>query len=237
MSSRSFSRVVKALVLLAALGLLASCQAPRQLGGDRLAKEWAPQRVAVLPFQVAVKGGEEGSVRSPLSGASFVPGPVTEGASLALDQSLENALPRMVDFSIVPQAQAGRVFDRLRRENFSLSLIQAVVATGQKLEVDGVVLGHVYRFSQRVGGPYSADRPASAAFDLAMVRVSDGAVIWKNSFDEAQKPFSENVFAASQYMDRGLQWFTVQEWGDIGLSQLLERFPWRKDQGKDQPKE
>ena len=215
-------------VLLLALGL-AACQTARL--ADRPTSDWQPKRVAVLPYQAAL-GGEEGNVRSPLTGASFRPGPMIEGAGMALDASLDQWLPKVAEFQIIPVSQAGAVFDRMRREDISLHLMQAVQATGNKLKADAVLVGFVYRFAQRVGGPYAADRPASAAFDLNLIRVSDGAVIWKNSFDETQQAFSENILAASHYMDRGLRWFTVQEWGDIGLGQLLERLPWRKEAPK-----
>ena len=215
-------------VLLLALGL-AACQTARL--ADRPTSDWQPKRVAVLPYQAAL-GGEEGNVRSPLTGASFRPGPMIEGAGMALDASLDQWLPKVAEFQIIPVSQAGAVFDRMRREDISLNLMQAVQATGNKLKADAVLVGFVYRFAQRVGGPYAADRPASAAFDLNLIRVSDGAVTWKNSFDETQQAFSENILAASHYMDRGLRWFTVQEWGDIGLGQLLERLPWRKEAPK-----
>lgn len=235
MSGWGLDGVRKGLILLAACLLLASCQAQKQTVSERLARQWQPEKVVVLPFQVAQADGSEGPVRSPLTGASFTPGPVTEGASSALDQSLENALPKIVGFTVVGYNQGGAVYERLRRENIALDQLEAAVETGKKLGADGVLVGFVYRFAQRVGGPLAADRPASAAFDLAMVRVSDGSVLWKNSFDETQQSFADNVLAARQYMERGLRWFTVQEWGDIGVHQLLERFPWRKDQAKEQP--
>jgi hypothetical protein len=230
MSVRVFSRLTAGVLLLAAIGLLAACQAQKQTTSERMARQWMPAKVAVLPFQVVETSGEESAVRSPLTGSAFMAGPVTEGAAVALDQSLDNALPRLTGFSVISYNQAGAVFERLRREKLSLGMLQAAVETGKKLNADGVLLGFVYRFAQRVGGPFAADRPASAAFDLAMVRVSDGAVIWKNSFDETQQSLADNVLAAGQYMDRGLRWFTVQEWGDIGVHQMLTRFPWRKDQ-------
>lgn len=233
MSVRVYSRLVAVVVLLTALGLSAGCQAQKQTASERQARQWLPERVAVLPFQVVEAGGEDRTVRSPLTGSAFVAGPITEGAASALDQSLDNALPRMVNFSVISYNQAGAVFERLRRERMSLDLMQAITETGKKLNADGVLVGFVYRFSQRVGGPYAAERPASAAFDLAMVRVGDGAVLWKNSFEETQQSFADDVLAASHYMDRGLRWFTVQEWGDIGLNQMLGRFPWRRDQAPD----
>jgi hypothetical protein len=231
MSVRVFSRLTAGVLLLAAISLLAACQAQKQTASERLARQWLPSKVAVLPFQEVQPSGDDNTVRSPLTGSAFTAGPVTEGAAVALDQSLDNALPRLTNFSIISYSQAGAVFERLRRQQLSLDMLQAAVETGKKLNAEGVLMGFVYRFAQRVGGPYASDRPASAAFDLAMVRVSDGAVIWKNSFDETQQSFADNVLAAGQYMDRGLRWFTVQEWGDIGVNQILQRFPWRnKDQ-------
>ncbi|MFH1036282.1 MAG: hypothetical protein V1806_17425 [Pseudomonadota bacterium] len=229
MSVRVISRLTAGVLLLAAISLLAACQAQKQTASERLARQWMPAKVAVLPFQVVEASGDDTIVRSPLTGSAFTAGAVTEGAAVALDQSLDNALPKMTGLSLVPFNQAGAVFERLRRQKFSLDMLQAAVETGKKLNAEGVLLGFVYRFAQRVGGPYAADRPASAAFDLAMVRVSDGAVVWKNSFDETQQSFADNVLAAGQYMDRGLRWFTVQEWGDIGLHQMLQRFPWRQE--------
>lgn len=226
MKGLTMRRMMAGLGLLLMVGLLAACQGMQPQ--ERQVFDWQPKRVAVLPYTVA-SGGDEGNVRSPLTGSSFRPGPVDDAANLALDTSLEQQLPKVASFDIVPAGQAGAVFERLRRENIALDLMQAVQMTGKKVGADGVVIGFVYRFAQRVGGPYAADRPASAAFDLAMVRVSDGAVVWKNSFDESQQAFSDNILAASQYMDRGLRWFTVQEWGDIGMKQLLERLPWRKE--------
>jgi len=228
MKGLTMRRMGAGFVLLLAVGLLAACQGVQPQ--ERQVMDWQPKRVAVLPYEIAT-GGDEGNVRSPLTGASFRPGAVAEAAGLALDAALEQQLPKVASFQVVPAGQAGAVYERLRRENISLDLMQAVQMTGNKLKADGVLIGFVYRFAQRVGGPYAADRPASAAFDLAMVRVSDGAVLWKNSFDETQQAFSENILSAGQYMDRGLRWFTVQEWGEIGLKQLLERLPWRKDAG------
>lgn len=215
-------------VLLAGLGLLMACQAQKQ-PDNTLARQWQPKRLAVLPFQMGVTDPGGGAVRSPLTGAAFLPGPIVENATVFLDENLSGALPEVTDLEIVPSSEAGRVFDRLRREDLSLTVLAAAMQAGQKVKADGVVIGYVYRFSQRVGESYSAAKPASVAFDLALIRVSDGAILWKNSFDETQRSVSEDIIEASQYMDRGVRWFTVYEWADYGLDQLLKRFPYLKE--------
>ncbi|CAO0824614.1 exported hypothetical protein [Desulfarculales bacterium] len=94
MSVRVFFRLTVGVLLLAAISLLAACQAQKQTASEQLARQWLPEKVAVLPFQVVEAGPDKGPVRSPLTGATFKPGPMTEGANSALDQSLDNALPR-----------------------------------------------------------------------------------------------------------------------------------------------
>jgi hypothetical protein len=233
MTYRPFRSLLAAACLAAAALLLISCQAPKQ--PDAMPRDWQPKRIAVLPFQLGVTDAGGGAVRSPLTGAAFVPGPVQEGAALFLDEALGRSLPEISSLEIVPVEMAGRVFDRLRRDDLSLPLRQAAMQAGQKVGADGVLIGCVFRFSERVGETFAAERPASAAFDLALIRVSDGAVVWKNSFDESQRAVSEDLIEASQYMSRGVRWFSVREWGDYGLEQLLKRFPWHKE-AKD-PKE
>jgi hypothetical protein len=227
MSSRPFRSLLAAACLAVAALLLVSCQAARQ--PDAMPRDWQPKRIGVLPFQLGVTDASGGAVRSPLTGAAFVPGPVQEGAALFLDEALDRSLPDITALEVVPVEVAGRLFDRLRHEDISLPLRQAAMQAGQQVGVDGVLIGFVYRFSERVGETFAADRPASAAFDLALIRVSDGAVLWKNSFDDTQRAVSEDLIEASQYLNRGVRWFSVREWGDYGLEQLLKRFPWRKE--------
>jgi hypothetical protein len=225
-----FARLNKlaALVLgLAVVLLTAACETPRQ-PSDTLTRQWQPKKIAVVTFQKGVSD-RPGAVRSPLTGAAFTPGPMIEGANLFLDESLNYNLPKATDLEIVPVVEAGRLFDRLRNQDLGLTLRDALMKTGQQVGADGVLIGFVYRFSQREGNDYAAEHPASAAFDLAMVRVKDGAVIWKNSFDETQRSLSDNLYAAGMYMERGVHWFTVEEFGDYGLQELLKRFPWQKE--------
>ncbi len=231
MRSRISARLLGLACLAAAALLLASCQSARQ--PDTLASQWQPKRIALLPFQLGVTDVGGGTVRSPLTGAAFQPGPIKDGAAMFLDQALGRSLPEISTVEIVPAETAGRIFERLRHQDVALPLRRAAVQAGKESGADGVLVGFVYRFSERVGETFAADRPASAAFDLALIRVSDGAVVWKNTFDESQRALSEDVIEASQYLSRGVRWFSVQEWGDYGLEQLLKRFPWQRDQNKD----
>ncbi|KMY65852.1 hypothetical protein AAU61_19605 [Desulfocarbo indianensis] len=220
--------------LAVALSLAAACQTTPE---RERPPAWSPQKVAVLPYRTVPPEAKGASTAcSPLTGAVFACGvdeQLGSEAEAVLNDKLMDILSRRAKFEVVPPYQVGPVFQRHRRQQMGQDLAQAVAETGRKLGVDAVLVGHVYRFRQLVGGAASAEKPASVAFDLAMLRVSDAQVIWKNSFDETQQSLSENLFNIGQYMKTGLRWLTAQELARVGLDQLMLRFPWLKPAKKE----
>lgn len=218
-----------ALLLCGAMIMTAACQgAPKR----QAPPTWRPQRVAVLPFATVPPDGQGSSTAcSPLTGAVYTCGvdkQMNNEAEAVLQDQLLSILSQQSAFDVVPPAQAGPVFQRQRRHEMGQNLAKAVAATGRQLGVEGVLVGHIYRFRQRVGGAAAAESPASVAFDLALVRVSDAQVVWKNSFDETQKSLSADILNLGQYMKTGLRWLTAQELARVGMDQLMLRFPWLK---------
>jgi hypothetical protein len=213
----------------AALLMSAGCQTGAQT--KRVRPVWQPQKVAVLDFRAVPPDPQQGTTAcSPLTGAVYacgIPQDKFGQAERTLTESLLDILAQRATFQVVPPSQAQPVFSRLRRENLGMDLAKAVARAGRKLGADGVLIGHVYRWRQRVGGEMAADRPASVAFDLAMVRTDDAQIIWKNSFDETQRSLSENLLNLGQYLKTGLRWVTVQELARVGLQHLMKRFPWQ----------
>ena len=164
---------------------------------------------------------------SPLTGSSFSAErsePGNDGLKV-LDAALDKFLSQNTDFQLVPTAQASLVFTRIRNDNMGDHPLKAVQETGQKLNADAVMVGHLYRFARRVGGNWSADLPASVALDVAMVRVADGAIVWKNSFDEHQVALSDNIYNLDQYLKYGLSWYTAEEYAVLGLEETHETLP------------
>ena len=193
---------------------------------------WSPANVAVMTFRsVPPDPGTPGTACSPLTGAAYacgIPDKETGVAERNLTESLLDILAQDAPFIVIPPMQMDPVFSRLEREDMGMPLAKAIAAAGKKVGADAVLVGHVYRWRQRVGGELAAEKPASVAFDLAMVRVSTGAVIWKNSFDRTQQSLSENLFNIGQFAQTGLRWVTVQELSRVGLQHLMRRFPWAK---------
>jgi hypothetical protein len=214
-----------------------ACQAPKK--ATEVAPAFNPSRVLVLPYmKVEPDSAENGMVRSPLTGAAFY---VRDGIGgvdglSSLDRALEKNLTDWATFEYVPEALAGKVFNTIRRRDMSLSLIEVIQKTGKAFKTDAALVGHLYRFSPRIGGELSAEKPASVAFDLALVRIKDRQIIWKNTFDETQQSLTENIFNLGEYLTRGIRWYTAEELATYGMDTLLTRFPWRKQPIKTEEK-
>ncbi|MBU4563558.1 MAG: hypothetical protein KMY53_16750 [Desulfarculus sp.] len=232
MKGRSVA-LIAAAVLISALALSLGCSTTDQSQAARQEIAWVPKKLAVMPFiRVDAPIQPGGTVCCPLTGATYNAGQIIPGAERVLDDALNLALPNLTNIPFVPYAQTGLVFAQIAGRQYMDSLRKDVAATGKKLGADAVMVGFIFRFRQRVGTGYAVDKPASVAFDLSIVRVSDGTVLWKNSFDETQQSLSQDLLNLGQYMKHGLSWYTAEELGKIGMSRLLERFPWRKTASK-----
>ena len=80
-------------------------------------------------------------------------------------------------------------------------------------------------FRERQGYAYSAEKAASVAFDIHLIRVSDGVTIWRGLFDETQKSLMENLFQIVPFFQGGGQWVTAKELATEGIDALMENFP------------
>lgn len=215
-----------ALILLAAFITASGCARYRQGAQKKL--EWFPKKVAVLPFSEVEPSPGTLQAVSPLSGSVFSTRRSQDGhiGVKVLDASLDKWLRENTRLQLVTAAQAAPVFKKHLRDHPDIPLNQVVAQVGKRLGVDGVLVGYLYRFTRRVGTPYSAELPASVALDVAIVRTSDGAVVWKNTFDERQVSLTENMFNLENYFKYGLTWYTAEEYAVLGLDETMKRFPW-----------
>ena len=89
------------------------------------------------------------------------------------------------------------------------------------LGVDAVLYGKLYRFRERVGSEYSVKSPASVAFSMILVRATDGAVLWRYSFDETQQALTENILNWKFYRKAGMRWVTAEELARYGMEEAM----------------
>jgi hypothetical protein len=73
------------------------------------------------------------------------------------------------------------------------------------------------------------DRPASVGFDVHLIRLRDGKIVWTGKFDETQRPLSENLLKMGSFIRRKGSWLTAEELSSVGMDEMLKRFPKQKE--------
>ena len=185
------------------------------------------KKLLILPFKdLSALYGENASVRCELCGKVFNTGRVEEGAGDLLTERLIALITSQTGFELIPTGHAqGVQSGLLAGKNIEMSELDLVIETGRNLGADGVLVGHLYRFMERVGNRLSVDSPAAVSFDVDFIRVADGVVIWSGSFDETQRALSENLFSLGIFLQRKGGWITAEELAVSGLENIVKKLP------------
>jgi hypothetical protein len=189
------------------------------------------KRIAVAPFQQIIpEGADFKTVRCPLCGQLISAEKIPQGAEKVVEDVFLEKLTDQKVFALIPPDRVGGIYERVAAGFLKADRIEILQKVGTELEADGIVWCHVYRYRERKGYSYSAEKTASVAFEIHLIRVSDGAIVWKGIFDKTQSSLMENILQISSfYKERG-RWVTAKELATEGIDEVLKRFPgMRKD--------
>jgi hypothetical protein len=200
-------------------------------GGDTIVKGNPPnltgiEKILILPFtDMASIFGEGENGRCPVCGKVFTTGEVAEGAAAMLTEHLFDLLKDRKDFELIPSSQAQGVMSKLLAgSNKTVQERDLQLEIGRALNADAIFVGYIYRFRERVGSEYSVDLPASVAFEIHLIRVEDGRVLWSAQFDETQQPLSDDLFRLGLFLKRKAKWITAKDMAISGLEDMLKDF-------------
>jgi TolB-like protein len=218
------------LFLLTVIFFLSAC------GTDNVVKERPMtldgiKKILIMPFEdMSVVYGENKDVRCPVCGKVFTTGKASKGAADMLTERLFMLLDKRKDIQLIPSSYAqGVMSDLLAGSKKEFNEKDLAIETGRALHADAVLVGFIYRFQDRIGTEYSVDLPASVAFDIHLIRVKDGRVLWSGHFDETQRPLSDNLFRLGTFLQRKAKWITAKEMAFSGLENMLKSFPGPKN--------
>lgn len=186
-----------------------------------------PGKILILPFKdMSQVRGENIDARCPVCGRVFLTGKVPDGASDILTEKLVSWLQNHTNHNIIVSTYTHDSQSLYLSASSGELVVRKILAEiGRKSQVDTVLAGFLYRFRERVGKGYSIESPASVAFSLHLIRVSDGNPIWSAHYDETQQSLGENLFQLGSFISRGGRWITAEEMAVSGLDELLSNFP------------
>ena len=204
---------------------LLACSESRHVVTRQTDEQIGFKRIGVLPFHVVRPSVGETIAQCPLSGDTFMAGRVEPGASEVLTQLLQDRLAGKPQFYSAPESVTEGIWkDFLACQKPTID-VSFTAKLGKELDADGLLLGFVYAFRERVGTVYSAETPALVSFDLYLVESATGRVVWKATFSRSQKSLSENVLDLGEYVQGGMRWLTVSELASLGLNEVLKKLP------------
>jgi hypothetical protein len=167
--------------------------------------------VAVLPIE-----------RSPIQRSDGEQGPaLPEDAGLAVTAQVYQFLAMRPEFRFVADLTVQEVVQQSSVRN-EPDLRSRAVALGKAVSADAVFFGTVSRFRERIGTEWGATSPAAVSFDLGLVQVASGEVLWEGRFDQTQAPLSSNIFDFWMFWRAGPHWFSARELTALGVDELLE---------------
>jgi len=92
-----------------------------------------------------------------------------------------------------------------------------------KLGARFVVLGALVRFRQREGSALGVTSPASVAYQVALVRAADQAILGTDRFDYTQQSLSENLLDLPRFLKAGGRWMSREEILEGALEETAHR--------------
>ena len=198
--------------------------------GQNYTKTYLPpiesEKIAFLGFKRALSSGQEPALfLNPLSGAAVRSEPVSLFSADKLSDKFFDMLTDTKECNIVDLRNVKNLTDPSLFKNNSNDPIKILQSVGKAVSADVVLTGYIYRMNKREGSEYSAQSPASVAFDVYLVSVKDGSFLWKGSFDKTQKSLSENLLEFKAFLDSKGKWVDAENLSEIGLNKLINEIP------------
>ena len=189
--------------------------------------------IAVMPF---LKGMHDSSVDEaidrtldcPLADLCFDTRDVRSGAEENLTRYMQAALEDRLGERIIPLGKTLTIYQGLAKDQTADSPRSLAVRLGRELKAAHIIAGTVWRYRERTGTARASAGPASVAFVVYIIDVTDGRRLWKGTHLETQKPLSESIFEARTFFKRGVRWLSVDELARYGVQEIVDQFPYGK---------
>jgi hypothetical protein len=184
------------------------------------------EKVGVMPF---LKGRHPTNVRENLNCSlcrlTFDPESVGTGAENTLTRYVHEAIYDRFEDRVIPMERVMRTYEGIPKDDERDTLLTLARKVGQALGANVMVLGTVWRYRDKTGSAASSMNPASVVFDIYLVDVRTGEMLWMGNYDETQRALSDNIWDASVFFSRGVKWLSANELAQYGVNEVLKQLP------------
>jgi hypothetical protein len=184
------------------------------------------ERIGVMPF---LRGTQPGNLEETLDckvcRLTYRPGQLIAGAEQTLTRYTQEALEDRFGEKVVNRVLMMSAYETLEVDQSRDTPRQLARRLGRTVDANLMILGTVWRYRERVGSAAGVSVPASVAFDLYLIDVASGTMLWTGNFDETQQSLSYNILDVGTFFKRGVRWLTVNQLGRYGVQELVKELP------------
>ncbi len=225
------SKIISFLAMIAILfvfGLLVEGASPQVATGQSRpgAQGTSMERIAVMPFIKAIPGENiTETLDSPISRFYFNYENISSDADRILTQHIQEALRERHGAKVVRLREVEEVYERIPKDETKDTPRVLAQKLGAELKATNIMIGMVWRYRERIGGSYGAERPASVAFAVYLIDTVNGRLLWKAQYKETQRSLSENILATPAFIKRRGRWLSATELVEGGIKDIFARYP------------
>jgi len=179
----------------------------------------------IMPFFVEKGDAPQRGAVCPLCKGIYRKGEILTIGPVILKRLLYPKMEALNLFEVTPPEKVDEVLSPRRRQEMELSPLASSIRFGREMNVRFLLVGFLFRFEEREGSSLGVEKPASVGFDLHLIRMRDGKLVWEAKFDETQQPLSENILKIGAFLRRKASWLTAEELASVGMDEILSRFP------------
>jgi hypothetical protein len=184
------------------------------------------KKIGVAPF---LKGrnlaNERETLRCPLFQLYFNPENLSANADRILSGHVHEALKTRFGEKVIPLSRMYEVHEGIPKNQYTDTARILAQKTGSALGANLITVGTIWRFRERVGGAMGVESPASVAFAVGLVDVSNGKILWNAHFDKTQRSLSEDILDAPAFFKKGAKWLTADQLARYGVNEIFKKFP------------
>lgn len=167
-----------------------------------------------------------GAVRCPLCGTIFSAAKAAGNPETVIEERfLEYLKASKPEWNIIAGERVAGAYRQVSTASLKDPLRQVLRDVGNELGAEAIVVGYLYRFRERKGESFGVEQPASVSFEIHLIRVEDGALVWRGAFDRTQGSLMEDLLQLSSFFREKGRWVTAEELATGGLKELLKSFP------------
>ena len=191
------------------LVVLSGCAREGGRSGEKAAAYTAVTCIAVLPASSTVD--YDGTL-------NYEQASILKKGVKTMDKILLTKLGQRNEVRFITIDQLYKLREYLPAESLSVARL-----VGNHLSCNVALETTLNRYSERKGGKYSVEQPASVAFRYRLLALDSGEVLCNGEFKEEQQSVLENLMSFHKARQRGFSWVDGDELLQEGVDEQFEK--------------